>query len=53
MQTLAPTWDETLEFVTKVSLKTVIKNGLVLELKDKDKDMGTVNAALSQLYPDG
>ena len=55
-QTLEPAWDETLEFVTKVSLKTVIKNGLVLELKDKDNGMldsddmmGTVNAVLSQL----
>ena len=55
-KTLTPQWDETLELVTKLSLKKVIKDGLSLKVVDKDKGlldrddvMGNVTADLSAL----
>ena len=36
-KTLDPSWEEDFEFVTKGSLKKVIKDGLQLEIKDKDQ----------------
>jgi len=55
-KTLAPQWDETLELVTKLSLKKIVKDGLILKVMDKDKGlldkddvMGSVTADLSAL----
>jgi len=54
--TTAPEWDEELELKTTVSLKTVIKNGLELNIMDADKGMldsddsiGVVSADLAAL----
>ena len=59
-KTLDPTWDEDLELVTKLSLKKVIKDGMVLEIKDKDTGMldsddlmGTVSVNLAGLEGSG
>ena len=60
MKTLAPTWNEDLEFVTKVSLKKVIKEGLTLDVMDKDQGIldsddliGKVTADLAALATNG
>mmetsp|Transcript_46439 Transcript_46439/g.121885 ORF Transcript_46439/g.121885 Transcript_46439/m.121885 type:complete len:845 (-) Transcript_46439:145-2679(-) len=54
-KTINPTWDEELEFVNKVSLKKVIKEGLELKIFDKDgfmdsdDIMGSVKVDLNAL----
>ena len=51
-KTLDPQWDATLEFVSKVSLKTVIKNGLLLDVMDEDKGMLDSNDLLGKVTAD-
>ena len=51
-KTLDPEWDETLEFVSKVSLKQVMKNGLLLDLMDEDKGMLDSNDLLGKVTAD-
>ena len=51
-KTLEPTWDETLEFVTKVSLRKVMKEGLILDVMDEDKGMLDSNDLLGKVHAD-
>ena len=55
-KTLSPTWDESFEIATKLSLKKVSKDGLLMVVNDKDTGMmdsddviGKVNASLALL----